>query len=268
MEGAPFGCREFHHAYWDFNWGQSWTEPEFLANIRILDKAVASLNDFQTEYPKTDLLIIYGNSAQNNWYPDHEARNVWDIDGKLHILDKCEDIWQAGYRCALVPDYTITDGRTRIEGNTINFNGHGFTHLLFLYPKYAKKEVYKFLNDANSAGIPMAVVGRCDIDFDAENVVMNAPHYDEFSLSLLEEIGCPKSAIEGGCIYADGSFALVSHGILTGENISFDFKVDGVRYSGHHSGILAYRKGQVAFATKGSKLLADGEEIKLSIVKK
>lgn len=263
VEGAPFGCREFHHAYWDFSWGQSFTEPEFLENIRTLDKAIAPLNDFQTEYPKTDLLIIYGNSAQNNWYPDYDARNQWDIDGKMRILDKCEEIWNAGYRCALVPDYTITDGRTVLDGNKIVFNGHSFTHLLFLYPKYAKKEVYKFLNDANEANVPMAVVGRCGIDFDAEKTVLNAPHYDEFSLSVLEAMNCPKSAIEGGCIYTDGSFSLVSHGILTGESTPFEFEIDGVVYSGQHTGVLAYREGEIAFATKGSKLYKNGIEIDL-----
>ena len=266
IECAPFGCRQFHHAYGDYTWGQSFTEIDFLDNVQKLDKKVAHLNGFQSQYPRLDLLIIYGNGAQNNWYPDYEARNVYDINGKMEINEKCDQIWNAGYRSALVPDYTITDGRTVIDGDKVSFNGHTFTHVLFLYPRYAKKEVYQFLNDAHKNHIPVAVVGECDMDFDAKQAHLNAPHYDDFSLGILENMNCPKSAIEGGCIYTDGSFSLVSHGILTGEATHFEFEIDGDIYSGEHTGVLAYRNGEDAFATKGSKLYKNGIEIDLDSI--
>lgn len=265
--GAPLNCREFHHAYNDTFWGQSFTDadPVFLKTVYRLDEQIERLNEFQTEYPKTDLLIIYGTAAQCNWYPDYEARNKWDFDGKMQVLEKCEEIWNAGYRCALIPDTTIFDGRTKVEGNKVSFNGHTFSHVLFLYPKYAKKEVYAFLNDAHNAKVPMAVIGRGDIDFNAEKATLNAPTYDEFSMSVLDGMGCKKSAIQDGCIYTDNSFSLVNRGLLTGDATEFSFEIDGVNYSGKHTGLLAYRKDKYAFATKGSTLFIDGKEVSLEI---
>jgi hypothetical protein len=64
----------------------------------------------------------------------------------------------------------------------------------------------------------MAIVGKGEIDFDAEKATLDAPTCDEFSMEILEKIGCQKSAIENGCVYADGSFSLVNHGLLTGES--------------------------------------------------
>lgn len=264
IEGAPFGCREIHHSFKDFTWGQSFTEPEFLKKINKCDREIARLNEFQTEYPKLDLLIIFGASAQFNWYPNDEARNEWDVDGTLGILPKCDEMWKAGYRCALVPDYAVADGRIRLDGNKIYFNGHPFTHCLFLYPKYAKKETYALLNEAGQNGVGIAAVGRADIDFDGDAATLTIPCFEEFDLSILETINCPKSVIPGGCIYRDGSFSLMSHGVLTGEKTEFDFVIDGVRYAGHHTGLLAYRKGQYAFATEGSELWVDGSKEELT----
>ena len=264
IEGAPFNCREFHHAYNDFFWGCSFTEPAFLKNIRILDEAIAHLNGFQREYPKMDLLILYGASAQNNWYPYEEERSVWDINGSLHILSQCDQIWKAGYRCALVPDYAVADGRITREGNRIAFNGYSFDHVLFLYPQYAKKETVSFLNEAIACGVSLAAVGRFDTDFDGDPAVLSVPRYNDFSLSILEDLGCPKRAISGGCEYRDGSFALVSDALLGEKTTDFAFTLDGVHYTGTHTGILAYRRGDAAIATAGSELFANGTPIPLS----
>jgi hypothetical protein len=162
-----------------------------------------------------------------------------------------------------VPDYTITDGRTKIDGDKVLFNGHKFTHLLFLYPKYAKKGVYEFLNNAYKSNVKMAVIGKGEMDFDADKTELLAPQFEELTDSVLEDINCPKSAIDGGCVYVDGSFSLVSDGLLTNQSTEFEFNLDGVKYSGVHTGLLAYRKGKFAFATRGSKLMADGKEIEL-----
>ncbi len=261
VEGAPFCCREFHHCFNDGVWGQGFDDLEFLKNIRVLDRAMKRLDTFQTERPKFDLLIVFGSSAQMNWYPDTEARNLWDVDGKMKVLDKCKTIWDAGYRCALVPDYAVSDGRLKIDGNGVSFCSVHFSHMLFLYPKYAKKEVYAFLNEADKNGTAMAVIGRADIDFDAEPASVTCPQYDEFSLSILKDMNCPNSGISGGCIYADGSFALVSMGLLTGEEQAFDFVADGKRITGTHTGMLAYPEGEPLIATAGSKLWIDGKPV-------
>lgn len=263
IEGAPLGCREFHHAYDDFYWGSSFTEPEFLKNIKTLDRYVATLDGFQTEYPKMDLLVIFGAAAQNNWYPDADARNVWDIDGSLQILPKCKELWEAGYRCALAPDYAIEDGRITLSNGKISFNGYEFTHCLFLYPKYAKKETYEFLNTAHEHGATLAVVGKSGIDFDGNEVVLTAPHFEDFSMEILSALGTPKSAIDGGCVYSDGSFSLVSHGLLDKKETEFRFVLNKKTVSGKHTGLLAFRKCGAAFATKGSELFIDDIKIDL-----
>lgn len=263
IDGAPLHCRDFHHAYGDFFWGGSYTDPQFLANIRKLDKQIKRLNDFQSIYPRMDALIVFGAAAQFNWYPDYEARNLWDIDDKMKIQDKCDTMWKDGYRVALVPDYAIEDGRITLKDGKVCFGGYEFSHCLFLYPKYAKQSTYEFLNSAFENGVAVAAVGRSDINFNGEKAELKIPTYREFDLSILEKMGCQKSGIEGGAVYDDGSFNLVSGGILTDQESAFDLVVAGVRYTGTHTGLLAYRKGEFAFATKGSRLFADGIEIPL-----
>lgn len=263
IEGAPYNCREFHHAFNDFYWGSSFTEPEFLKNIRYLDEIVATLNDFQTVYPKMDLLVVYGAAAQNNWYPDYNARSVWDIDGTLHIQEKCDKIWNAGYRCALVPDYAIEDGRISLKGDKICFGGYEFSHCLFLYPKYAKKETYEFLNNADKNGVKIAVAGKSGVDFYGNKAELTAPNFEEFDLEILEKIGCEKSAIDGGCVYSDGSFSLVSDCLLTNIPTQFNFELNGKRIHGKHTGLLAFRENEIAFATKGSELFVNDSKIEL-----
>ena len=254
-EGAPFNCREFHHSYNDMVWGQSFKDVDFLKMIRHFDAEIRKLDDFQTAYPQLDLLIIYGFSAQNNWYPDESARNVWDIDGTLHIQEKSTEMWNAGYRCALVPDYAVTDGRIRHKDGKVYFNGHGFTHCLFLYPKYAKPQVYDFLNGLGAAGIPVAAVGRADIDFYGNSASLTIPVYPDFSLQILEKMNCPKSAVPNGCVYEDGSFCLVSlKGLRHNEPEPVDLEIDGIHYRGTNTGILAWRNGELKVATPGGSL--------------
>ena len=109
----------------------------------------------------------------------------------------------------------------------------------------------------------LSVVGRADIDFDAEPVALRGASHGKFGMAILNGMNVPKSAIPGGAVYEDGSFALVSQGILDGKPTEFDFTLDGVRYSGRHTGLLAYRKGECAFATPGSVLLRDGVAVGL-----
>ena len=266
VEGAPFNCREIHHSFGDKYWGSDFSEPEFLRKINTLDEKVACLNEFQTEYPKMDFLIIYGAAAQNNWYPDYSARNVWDIDGTLEIQPKCRELWDMGYRCALVPDYAIEDSRITLEGNKVCFGGYEFSHVLFLYPKYAKKETYEFLNKADKNGVHIAVVGKSGVDFNGNEAELTALHFEEYSTDILEKIGCSKSAIENGCVYRDGSFSLVTDSLLTKEHCDFEFSLDGKKFSGNHTGLLAYRENEFAFATEGSELFINDKKVELRYI--
>ena len=106
-------------------------------------------------------------------------------------------------------------------------------------------------------------MGECGIDFDANPVTLKAPLFDAFSNEIVEKLACPKSGIEGGCVYSDGSFALVGDGLLTGEATEFSFSLDGHEYRGRHTGILAYRSADENMATEGSELWIDGEKAAL-----
>ncbi len=266
IEGAPYNCREFHHAFNDFYWGSSFTEPEFLKTISYLDTKIEHLDEFQQVYPKMDLLVVYGAAAQNNWYPDYAARSIWDIDGTLKIMEKCDEIWKEGYRCALVPDYAIEDGRITQKDGKIYFNGYEFSHCLFLYPKYAKKDTYDFLNKCDANGVGIAVVGKNGVDFDGNDAALTAMNFEEYSLDILEQIGCKKSAIKDGCVYEDGSFALVNKGLLDRSVTEFKFELDGKTYHGEYTGMLAYRESKIAFATRGSRMFVDDAEIDLDYI--
>ena len=260
-QGAPFNCREFHHTYMsDGFWGNNFTDPTFLRKIRSCDRKIGMLNDWQTEYPKLDVLVVFGSSAQNNWYPNYENRNVWDIDGSLKIMKKCDQMWNAGYRCALVPDYAIEDGRITLEGDKIAFNGYLFDHCVFMYPKYAKAETYEFLNKAGAAGASVVAVGQANVDFNGNPAELTIPCYEEFNLDILQTMGCPVRIIPDGCVYTDGSFCIVhADGLVEGTPKYFEFELDGVRYNGDCTGVLAYRKDGRVIGTEGTTLFVDGK---------
>ena len=114
-------------------------------------------------------MVVYGAAAQNNWYPNEEARSVWDIDGTLHVQGKCAALWRDGYRLALAPDYAIEDG----------------------------------------------------------------------------------------------SFVLVTKDLLDGTATALSFLLDGKKYEGSHTGLLAYREDGPFLATKGSRLSVDGAPVAL-----
>lgn len=266
IDGAAYNCRQCHHSYSSGFWGIGYHEPKFLETIRLLDKKISLLDGFQTHYPRMDVLVVYGAAAQNNWYPNYEERNEWDINGTLHVMQKCEELWNSGCRCALVPDYSVENGRLVICNDKVMYNGFEFSHMLFLYPQYAKRVTYDFLNQAYENGVNVAVVGKYGIDFNGNKVELSAPHYDTFDLKISEELSFPKSAIEGGCVYEDGSFSLVSNGLLTRNERKFDFCLDGKRICGKHTGILAYRGTECAFATVGSELYVDGGRIDLKFM--
>jgi len=81
-------------------------------------------------------------------------------------------------------------------------------------------------------------------------------------------MNCPKAVIEDGCVYVDGSFALSdTDTLMNNGRKTFDFTLDGVRYTGKHTGLLAYRAGKFAMATEGSTLSVNGQPIELEVMK-
>ncbi len=268
VDCAPFKLREFHHAYNDGKWGLAYREEPFVSNVFKLDTEIAKLDAFQKGVmPRMDVLVVFGEFAHFNWLPDGErARSKWDVNGSLRVMEKADEMWKAGYRCALMPDRLVEEGRITFEnGRFLVRPGKAyaskepdtpvaFDKCVFLYPRYAKKKTWAFLNGAAANGARLAVVGPADRDFDNDPASFKGRHFAEWSLDVLSSLGCAKSAIPGGAVYDDGSFALVSRGILDGKPVAFDFTVDGMRYKGSHTGILAVRGGKVVVATDGWKM--------------
>jgi hypothetical protein len=165
-----------------------------------------------------------------------------------------------------VPDRLIEEGRmTFKDGKFLVHPGKAwaskepdtpvaFDRCVFLYPRYAKKATWNFLNGAAAKGAALAVVGPADVDFDGAPASFKGRHFANWSMGVLSALGCGKSGIPGGAVYDDGSFALVSRGILDGKPVKFDFTVDGARYLGSHTGMLAVRGGKVSVATDGWKM--------------
>ncbi len=78
------------------------------------------------------------------------------------------------------------------------------------------------------------------------------------------QMNCPKSSIPDGAFYTNGGFCITHlSGMLNGEETAFDFVAEGVHFTGISTGMVAYRKGDKAIATKGSTLFAEGKEITL-----
>ena len=273
VDCAPFKFREFHHAYNDGKWGLAYREEPFVSNVFKLDTEIAKLDAFQKGLmPRMDVLVVFGEFAHFNWLPDGEGgRSKWDVNGSLRVMAKASEMWKAGYRCALVPDRLVEEGRITFEnGKFLVHPGKAyaskepdapvaFDTCVFLYPRYAKKATWSFLNGAATKGANLAVVGPADRDFDNDLASFKGTHFAEWSLDILSALGCAKSAIPGGAVYDDGSFALVSRGILDGKPVAFDFTVDGTRYKGSHTGILAVRGGKVVVATDGWKIVNSEE---------
>ena len=48
---------------------------------------------------------------------------------------------------------------------------------------------------------------------------------------------------------------------MHGRPTKIDLAIDGRRFTGHHTGVLAFRKGEALVATAGSKLFCDGQDV-------
>ena len=106
------------------------------------------------------------------------------------------------------------------------------------------------------------MVGPADLDVNAEKASFAGRRVAEWDLAkIAAELQLASSRIPGGCVYEDGSFALVSDAILTGRPTKIDLAIDGRRFTGHHTGVLAFRKGEALVATAGSKLFCDGQDV-------
>lgn len=171
MRDAKFGCRLHYHAMNDDYCGVDTGSPPFLQTIRPIEEKIDLLNLFDPPLPAMDLLVVFGFPALCNWYPDIRARNEFDINGSLNIMERVESLWNDGYLNALAPSDALEDGRITVtDTGQFVYGGHTFAHMLFLYPEYAKDATLRFLEDAIKQGASLRIIGSLTTGFDGKPV--------------------------------------------------------------------------------------------------
>ena len=276
MNDARFGARIHYHGYNDTGrWGVNLAGEAFLKQLNPVEQKIRLLNRFDPAAPKLPLLVIFGMPRLLNWYPDASARNLFDIDGSLHIEEKVLAIWNAGYRCAVVPSDLIDNGSLKLDAHGLPvLNGHKFRAIVYLYPEYAKQSTLQFLEEYTRRDGALMLEGNATRDFNGVQIekefgkIAARARVRGFSIDKLPELGVQKSPLDGvGGELEDGSVILTDlHSLETNQPKSFTVEVNGHSFSGAYVGVLALkaaRNGAIEKLACGEcrPLRRDGREI-------
>ena len=253
MNDARFDARIHYHGYNDTGrWGADLSSQAFLSQLNPVERKIRLLNRFDPAAPKLPLLVVFGMPALLNWYPDASARNVFDINGSLHIEAKVKAIWDAGYRCAVVPSDLIDNGSLKLDAkNRPVLNGHTFSAVVYLYPQYAKRTTLAFLDEYTRHGGAFMLEGDATRGFDGEPVgsvfaqIAARARVRGFSVDKLGELGVQPSPLrEIGGELEDGSIILTDlNSLQTNQPKPFSVEVNGHRFSGSYIGVFALKAG-------------------------
>ncbi len=278
IKDARYNNRIHYHAYNDRRPNRfDMKNKNFSDTITEIERKVKLLNHFDGPHPELDLLIVFGRPALANWYPNHEHRNEYDINGGLFIIEKSQALWDAGIMCALVPSNKIEQGTLKIRGdNKIDYNGHVFDSILYLYPEYSKKSTLDFLETCSLTDNLLLIEGQATCDFDGSDcseqfkrIAKNADLID-FSVEAVLEKGVAKNALENGCRLEDGSVILTDlPSIIHNKARSFELIIGKDNYSGKYIGAMAIKVDEQGALTKfvagGFKELCRNNEVILSL---
>jgi hypothetical protein len=251
INDARFNARLHYHGYNDTGrWGADLASAAFLDKINPVERKIRLLNRFDPVAPRLPLLVIFGMPALLNWYPDQAARNGFDVNGSLHIEEKVQAIWSAGYRCAVVPSDLIDNGALRLDAqNRPVLNGHVFQAVVYLYPQYAKRTTLDFLERFTAHGGALMLEGDAARDFDGEPIgaefakIAGRARVRSFGVEKLAELGVEKSPLRDvGAELEDGSVILTDLASLESNRPrEFSVDVNGHRFSGSYIGVLAIK---------------------------
>lgn len=253
MNDARFDARLHYHGYNDTGrWGTDLSQQAFLSKQNPVEMKIRLLNQFDPAAPKLPLLVIFGMPSLLNWYPDESARNVFDINGSLHIEEKVQAIWDAGYRCAVIPSDLIDNGSLKLNsaGRPV-LNGHTFRAIVYLYPQYAKGSTLSFLDRYTRQGGALMLEGDATRDFNGEPIgkifgkIEARARVRKFSVDDIPELGVSNSVLQGiGGELEDGSIILTDLSSLeTNQPRTFAVEVNGHRFSGDYIGVFALKAG-------------------------
>ena len=248
MRDAKFGSRLHYHAMNDGFWGVDTGSRAFMQTIRSLESKIELLNLFEPTLPAMELLVVFGFPALCNWYPDVRARNAYDINGSLNIMERVDALWKAGYLNALAPSDALEDGRIVLsQTGEFVYCGHTFKHMLFLYPEYAKRGTLHFLEQAIEQGASLRIIGGATMDFDcrphppALQLRLGAVTVPEWA-DIPQLFALHRQTIEDGCVLEDGAVVFSDlESLQTHQPRRFSVQLGGHTWQGAYEGVAAIR---------------------------
>jgi hypothetical protein len=254
MNDARFDARIHYHGYNDTGrWGVDLSTAPFLSQLNPVESKIRLLNRFNPAAPELPLLVIFGMPALLNWYPDESARNEFDVNASLHIEEKVKAIWDAGYRCAVVPSDLIDNGSLQLDkNNRPTLNGHVFRAVVYLYPQYAKQSTLAFLLKYAQHGGRLMLEGAATRDFDGAPIdelfsrIAGKATLNGFNVDKIPQLGVQPSLLRDiGGELEDGSIILTDLSSLESHQPKqFSIDLDGHHFSGSYEGVFALKVAQ------------------------
>ena len=217
LNDARFDARIHYHGYNDTRTGRvDLSTKPFLDVIDPVEEKIRLLNQFDPAAPELPLLVVFGMPRLLNWYPNEADRNNFSVNGSLQIEEKVKALWDAGYRCAVVPSDLIDSGSIHLDahGRPV-LHGHTFKALIYLYPEYAKPSTLTFLSDYVRHGGALMLEGSATRDFYGRPIAkLFAPTkagalVKSFSIADVDKLGVTQDPLRdiGGAL-EDGSLIL------------------------------------------------------------
>ena len=276
LNDARFDARIHYHGYNDTGaWGVDLSSKPFLAAINPVEEKIRLLNQFDPAAPELPLLVIFGVPRLLNWYPNEADRNNFNLNGSLHIEEKVKALWDAGYRCAVVPSDVIDNRMLHLDGRGRPvIHGHAFRAVIYLYPEYAKASTLAFLASYVRHGGALMIEGTTTRDFSGRPAakqfaeITAGARVTGFSIDDVDKLGVTRDPLraEGGSL-EDGSVILTDLASLQQDTRKhFEIEVNGHHFSGSYEGAFAIKaatNGSLEKLACGdcSTLMRDGHEI-------
>jgi hypothetical protein len=251
LNDARFDARIHYHGYNDTGaWGADISSQKFLDTINPVEEKIRLLNSFDPAAPELPLLVVFGMPRLLNWYPDEADRNNMNVNGSLHIEEKVNALWDAGYRCAVVPSDLIDNGALHLDAQGHPaLNGHTFRAIIYLYPEYSKRTTLAFLNSYVQRGGALMLEGAATRDFDGRPIadlfarIKAKARVNGFNIDDVEKLGISKDPLRaiGGSL-EDGSVILTDLRSLQQKSPkAFTVNVSGHEFSGSYEGVFAIK---------------------------
>ena len=268
VRDARFNTRVHYHAINDGSeWGCDTGSKDFLQKVEKFEEKITLLNIFEPALPKAELLVVFGFPAVCNWYPDFDARNKHDLNGKLNIMDRVKELWERGYFNILAPSDAISDKRITIKDGEFDYKGHKFKKLLYLYPQYSQKEVSEFLESAAKTDCEVKIIGDYTHNFDGEKIEhsIGKEFFIDENADIPTLMKLEANKIENGCVLEDSSVVISDYdSVKNNDFCKYSFEDKGHCYEASFRGTFAiktdeYGKIEKLVAGNFRHLKKDGE---------